>query len=43
MNAGPEYNFQLKTASLNCVLFMTLTLGVAFPYFFLIALAAIVI
>jgi hypothetical protein len=43
MHAGPEYLFELKTASLNAVLFMTLTLGLAFPILYPIALFAIVI
>ena len=43
LNAGPEYNFMTKTASLNCVLFITLVFGVTFPFFYIIALGAIVI
>ena len=43
MHAGPEYRFQLKTASLNAVLFITLALGMAFPIFYPIALFAIIV
>lgn len=43
MKAGPEYNFSSKAASLNCVIFMTISLGTAFPYFYGIALFAIVV
>lgn len=43
LKSGPEYNFATKAASLNCVIFMTISLGTAFPYFYGIALFAIVI
>jgi hypothetical protein len=43
LKSGPEYNFCSKAASLNCVLFMTVSLGTAFPFFYGIALFAIVI
>jgi len=43
LNAGPEYNFVTKTASLNCVLFITLVFGAAFPVFYLIAVVAVII
>ena len=43
LHAGPEYQFQLKTASLNAVLFITLALGMAFPIFYPIALFAITV
>ena len=41
--AGPEYNFSIKSASLNCILFTTLCFGSAFPIFYIIALFAIVL
>lgn len=43
LKAGPEYLFHLKTASLNAVLFTSVVLGVAFPYFYLIAILAITV
>lgn len=43
LNAGPDYPFQLKVASINAVLFMTLFLGTAFPVFYPIALLALAI
>lgn len=43
LNAGPDYPFQLKVASVNAVLFMTLFLGAAFPIFYPIALLAIMV
>ena len=43
LNAGPDYPFQLKVASVNAVLFMTLFLGAAFPIFYPIALIALMI
>lgn len=43
LNAGPDYPFQLKTASINATLFMTFFLGVAFPIFYPIAMIAITI
>ena len=41
--AGPEYQFQRKTATLNAVLFISICLGTAFPIFYIIALFAIII
>ena len=41
MNVGPEYPFQVKTASLNSVLFITLVFGMAFPLLYPIAIFAI--
>lgn len=41
--AGPEHQFQRKTASLNAVLFITMCLGTAFPIFYTISLFAIII
>lgn len=43
LNAGPNYNFAVKTASLNCILFMSLSLSPAFPIFFALGLFAIAI
>lgn len=43
LNAGPEYHFAVKTASLNVVLFITLMLGIAFPIFYGISMFAIII
>lgn len=43
LHAGPEHQFQRKTASLNAVLFMALALGTAFPILYPIALFAITI
>jgi len=43
LNAGPEHNMQLKTAPLNAVLFITVTLGAAFPLFYLLAVFAIAV
>lgn len=43
LHAGPEYLFQTKTASLNAVLFITLTLGLSFPILYPIALFSIII
>lgn len=43
LNAGPDYPFQLKVASVNATLFMTIMLGPAFPIFYPIALGAILI
>ena len=43
LNAGPDYPFQLKVASLNAVLFITIFLGAAFPIFYAIALIAIIV
>jgi len=43
LNAGPEYEFELKTACLNTVLFMTICLGCQFPLLYMIALLAIVL
>jgi len=43
INAGPEYQFSVKSCSLNAVLFITQLLGVAFPLFYTIALFAIII
>jgi len=43
LNAGPDYPFQLKVASLNAVLFITIFLGAAFPMFYAIALVAIIV
>lgn len=43
INAGPEYLFYIKTASLNAVLFITIVFGVAFPLFYSLALFAIII
>lgn len=43
LKSGPEYNFATKAASLNCVIFMTVSLGTAFPFFYGIALFAIVV
>ena len=43
LHAGPEYLFQTKTASLNAVLFITLTLGLAFPLLYPVALFAIIL
>ena len=43
LNAGPEYNFQLKTASLNVVIFMTVMFGLAFPIFYPVCLFAVII
>jgi len=43
LNAGPDYPFQLKVASLNAVLFITIFLGAAFPVFYAIALIAIIV
>lgn len=43
LNAGPDYQFQLKTASLNAALFITLCFGTAFPIFYVIALFAIAV
>jgi hypothetical protein len=43
LNAGPDYPFQLKVASLNAVLFITVFLGAAFPMFYAIALVAIIV
>lgn len=43
LNAGPEHKFHIKTASLNCILFMTIVLGTTFPVFYLIALFAIIL
>lgn len=43
LNAGPDYPFQLKVASINATLFMTMFLGAAFPVFYPIALVAILI
>ena len=43
LNAGPDYPFQLKVASINATLFMTMFLGPAFPVFYPIALIAIMI
>lgn len=41
LNAGPSYNQAVKSASLNCVLFMTLSLSPAFPLFYALAVIAI--
>ena len=43
LNAGPEYQFELKTAPLNCVLFTTLIFGMAFPLLYAVAIVAILI
>jgi len=43
LHAGPEHRFQRKTASLNVVLFMTISLGAMFPILYPIALFAITI
>lgn len=43
MYAGPEHQFQRKTASLNALLFMTLTLGAAFPVLYAVGLFGIMI
>jgi hypothetical protein len=43
INAGPEYMFYIKTASLNAVLFITIVFGAAFPLFYSLALFAIII
>ena len=43
LNAGPEYNFSVKTASLNVVIFMTVMFGMAFPMFYMICLFGVVI
>lgn len=41
LNAGPNYNQAVKSASLNCVLFMTLSLSPAFPLFYVLAVFAV--
>lgn len=41
LNAGPNYNHAVKSASLNCVLFMTLSLSPAFPIFYALGIFAI--
>ena len=43
LHAGPEYQFQTKTASLNAILFITLSLGLAFPILYPVALFAILL
>jgi hypothetical protein len=43
MYAGPEYNFQRKSASLNVVIFMTVVFGFAFPLFYPICLFGVMI
>jgi hypothetical protein len=43
LHAGPEYMFQLKTASLNALLFLSVCLGLSFPMLYPIALFGIVI
>jgi hypothetical protein len=43
MNVGPEYPFQLKTPSLNVLLFITLVFGLAFPLLYVIAILGIIL
>lgn len=43
LQAGPEYNFHNKSASLNVILFTTLIFGAAFPILYLVALFALII
>jgi hypothetical protein len=41
LNARPQYNIPTKTAGLNCILFVTISLGMAFPFLYIIAVFAI--
>jgi len=41
MNVGPEYPFQVKLASLNALLFITIVFGLAFPLLYPISILGI--
>ena len=43
LNAGPEYQFEMKTAPLNAVLLTTLVFGLAFPLLYVVALFALIV
>jgi len=43
LQAGPEYMFHLKFASVNTILFSVITLGTAFPVLYYVAIFALVL
>jgi hypothetical protein len=41
LNSGPEYDFSIKSASLNCALVISISLGNMVPVFYFYALVVI--